>query len=196
MASLPSAGNATWPSKSRSRPATIRSSVVFPHPDGPTSAATSPLRRLNTNSPSTWSFPPEAARKDFCLMLTSSRPRAPAGDISFKRLHQRGFDCQHDGDEGESIDQDAGDVEQLKGDPDLETDTVWPPEQFDNEHDLPNRRQAEAGGGSEIGRELRQQDVAQAFPCAHAELQIKNARPLLPPGLLARGRLRAELVVT
>jgi hypothetical protein len=34
--------------------------------------------------------------------------------MSFKRLHQKRFDCQHDGDEGESIGQDAGDVEQLK----------------------------------------------------------------------------------
>src|SRR5215470_5138326 len=167
MASLPSAGNATWPSKFRSRPATIRSSVVFPHPDGPTSATTSPRRRLNTSSPSTCSFPPAAARKDFCLMLTSSRPRAPAGDMSFKRLHQKRFDCQHDGDEGESIGQDAGDVEQLEGDPDLETDTVRPPEQFDNEHDLPNQRQAGAGRGSEIGRELRQHDMTQACPCPH-----------------------------
>src|ERR1043165_6576028 len=120
MARVPSAGNATWPSKSRSIPATMRSSVVFPHPDGPPSAGTSPLRRLNTSSPSTWSFPPDAARKDFCLMLTSSRPRAPAGDMSFKRLHQKRFDCQHDGDEGESIGQDARDVEQLKRDRDLE----------------------------------------------------------------------------
>src|SRR5215468_4953992 len=154
MASLPSAGNATWPSKSRSRPATIRSSVVFPHPDGPTSAATSPLRRLNTSSPSTWSFPPEAARKDFCLMLTSSRPRAPAGDMSFKRLHPKRFDCQHDGDEGESIGQDAGDVEQLKGDPDLETDTVRPPEQFDNEHESSKPARSRSG--------RRQRDRARA----------------------------------
>ena len=79
--------------------------------------------------------------------------------MSFKRLHQKRFDCQHDGDEGESIGQDAGDVEQLKGDPDLETDTVRPPEQFDNEHDLLNQRQAGAGRGSEIGRELRQDDM-------------------------------------
>src|SRR5919205_3551460 len=135
MASLPSAGNATSPSKSRSSPATIRSSVVFPHPDGPTSAATSPRRRLNTSSPSTWSFPPEAARKDFCLMLTSSRPRAPAGDMSFKRLHQKRFDCQHDGDEGESIGQDAGHVEQLERDPDLEAHAVGPSEQFYDQDD-------------------------------------------------------------
>ena len=44
-------------------------------------------------------------------MLTSSRFRTPAGDMSFKRLHQKRFDRQHDGDEGESIGQDTGDVE-------------------------------------------------------------------------------------
>src|SRR5437764_6094863 len=146
MASVPWAGIATLPWKSRSGPARSRSGVVFPQPDGPTSAASSPLRRLNTSSPSTWSFPPEAARKDFCLMLTSSRPRAPAGDMSFKRLHQKRFDCQYDGDEGESIGQDARDVEQLERDPDLEANAVRTPEQLDNEHDLPNQRQAGKGG--------------------------------------------------
>src|SRR5262244_820607 len=124
MPSVPCAGSATPPSKSRSSPATMRSSVVLPQPDGPTSAATCPLPRLNASSPSTWSFPPEAARKDFCLMLTSSRSRAPAGDMSFKRLHQERFDCQHDRDEGESIGQDARDVEQLERNPDLEADAV------------------------------------------------------------------------
>src|SRR5262245_10788175 len=115
MPSVPCAGSATLPSKSRSSPATMRSSVVLPQPDGPTSAATSPPARLKPSSPSTLSFPPDAARKDFCLMLTSSRLRTPAGDVSFKRLHQKRFDCQHDGDEGESIGQDAGDVEQQIG---------------------------------------------------------------------------------
>ena len=42
MPSVPCAGSATLPSKSRSSPARIRSSVVLPQPDGPTSAATSP----------------------------------------------------------------------------------------------------------------------------------------------------------
>lgn len=31
--------------------------------------------------------------------------------MSFKRLHQKRFDCQHDGDEGESIGQDARDID-------------------------------------------------------------------------------------
>jgi hypothetical protein len=44
--------------------------------------------------------------------------------MSFKRLHQKCFDRQHDGDEGESIGQDTGDVEQLKCDADLETDAI------------------------------------------------------------------------
>ena len=104
--------------------------MVLPQPDGPTSAATSPLPRLNASSPSTWSLPPEAARKDFCLMLTSSRPRAPAGDMSFKRLHQKRFDCQHGGDEGESIGPYACNVEQLERDPQISK----PPERLDNEH--------------------------------------------------------------
>ena len=47
-------------------------------------------------------------------MTMSSRSRTPAGNVSFKRLHQKGFDCEHDGDEGESIGQDAGHVEQLE----------------------------------------------------------------------------------
>src|SRR5207245_6054268 len=139
MPSVPCAGSRTPPSKSRSSPATMRSSVVLPQPDGPTSAATCPLPRLNASSPSTWSFPPEAARKDFCLMLTSSRSRAPAGDMSFKRLHQERFDCQHDGDERESIGRDARDVEQLKRNSDFEADAVRTPEQLDNEHNLPNQ---------------------------------------------------------
>jgi hypothetical protein len=81
-----------------------------------------------------------SSAKDFCLMLMSSWPRAPAGDMSFKRLHQTRFDCQHDGNEGESIGQDARDVEQLECNPDLEADAVRTPEQLDNEHDLPNQR--------------------------------------------------------
>jgi hypothetical protein len=43
MPSMPCAGSATLPSKSLSSPAMIRNNVVLPQPDGPTSAATSPL---------------------------------------------------------------------------------------------------------------------------------------------------------
>jgi hypothetical protein len=40
--------------------------------------------------------------------------------MSFNRLHQQGFDGKHHGDEGQSIDQDARDIEQLEGHTDLE----------------------------------------------------------------------------
>src|SRR5207302_1078457 len=68
-----------------------------------------------------------------------------------------------------SIGQDARDVEQLERNPDLEANAVRAPEQLDNEDDLPNQRQAGTGGRGEIGRELRQYDVAQARPCPHAK---------------------------
>src|SRR5438105_11058790 len=138
MPSRPWSGSDTVPSNSRSSPATMRKSVVLPQPDGPTRAATSPLPMLMTRSLRTCRFPPEAARNDFCLMATSSRPGTPAGDMSFKRLHQEGFDHQHDCDEGESIGEDLRHVEQLEGHPDLEADAVGPPEQFNDQHDLPH----------------------------------------------------------
>src|SRR4029077_19033986 len=120
--------------------AMMRKSVVLPQPDGPTSAPTSPLPRPNVKRSSTCSSPPVAARNDLRVIATSSRPGAPAGDMSFKRLHQERFDHQHDGDEGESIGQDFGHVEQLEGHPDLEADPVRAPEQFKNQRDLPPQR--------------------------------------------------------
>src|SRR2546423_5137251 len=104
----------------------IRNSVVLPQPEGPTSAPTSPLRSVSASPLRTWSSPPEAARKDLCVMLTSSRPGTPAGVMSFNGLHQERFDHQHDGDEGQSIGEDARDVEQLERDPDLEPHPVRP----------------------------------------------------------------------
>src|SRR3982074_1154118 len=123
----------------------MRRSVVLPHPDGPTSAATSPLPSAKLSSPNTCRLSPEAARKNFCLIQTSSRLDSgrlgtPAGDMSFKRLHQECFDHQHDGDEGKGIGQDTRDVEELERDPDLEPDPVGTSEQFDDEHDLPYQR--------------------------------------------------------
>src|SRR5437016_4812124 len=118
----------------------IRSSVVLPQPDGPTSAPTSPLLSVSASPLSTLSSPPDAARKDLCLMLTSSRPGTPAGDMSFNGLHQKRFDHQHDGDEGESIGEDAGDIEQLERNPDLEPHPVRSSQQLDDQDDLPHQR--------------------------------------------------------
>src|SRR5450432_1790229 len=118
----------------------MRKSVVLPQPDGPTSAATSPPASAKLSSPSTCRLSPETARKNFCLMRTSSRPGTPAGDMSFKRLHQECFDHQHDGDEGKGIGQEARDVEQLERDPDFEPDPIGTAEQLDDEDDLPYQR--------------------------------------------------------
>src|ERR1700704_740019 len=118
----------------------MRSSVVLPQPEGPTSATTSPLASPNASSPSTCRLSPEAARKNFCLMQTSSRPGTPAGDMSFKRLHPECFVPQHDGHEGEGISEDARDVEQLERDPDLEPDPVGTAQQLYDEDDLPYQR--------------------------------------------------------
>src|SRR5215467_16168011 len=118
----------------------IRNSVVLPQPDGPTSAPTSPLASVSARLSSTCSSPPAAARNDLCLIETSSRPGTPAGDMSFKRLHQDCFDHQHHGDEGESIGQDLGHVEQLERHADFKADAVGPPEQLDDENDLPDQR--------------------------------------------------------
>src|SRR6266545_6943179 len=118
----------------------MRNSVVLPQPEGPTSAPTSPPASVSARRSITCSSPPTAARYDLRLTETSSRPGAPTGDMSFKRLHQERFDHQHDRDEGESIGQDLGHVAQLERDPDLEPDAVGTPEQFDDEHDLPDQR--------------------------------------------------------
>src|ERR1019366_2796635 len=123
----------------------MRSSVVLPQPEGPTSAATSPLARVKPSSPNTCRLSPEAARKNFRLMQTSSCPASgclgtPAGDMSFKRLHQECFDHQHDSDEGDGIGQEARDIEQLERDPDFEPDPVGAAQQLDDEDDLPHQR--------------------------------------------------------
>src|SRR5882757_5077213 len=106
----------------------MRNNVVLPHPDGPTSAPTSPLPSEKVSPSITRKVPPVAALYAFCLIATSSRSRTPAGDMSFKRLHQERFDHQHDGDEGESIGEYLGHVEQLECDPDFEPHAVGPPE--------------------------------------------------------------------
>ena len=61
--------------------------------------------------PSTRDRAPEAPRYDLPLMFTSSRPGPPAGNMSFKRLHQECFDGEHHHNEGQSIGQDALHVE-------------------------------------------------------------------------------------
>ena len=67
MPSVPCAGSATLPSKSRSSPAMIRSSVVLPQPDGPTSAATSPLLQAERELAQHLELPAGRSAKGFLL---------------------------------------------------------------------------------------------------------------------------------
>jgi hypothetical protein len=52
--------------------------------------------------------------------------------MSFKRLHQKGFDREHHHSKGQSIGQDARDVEQLERGADFKTDSVGTAEHFND----------------------------------------------------------------
>src|SRR4029077_4808549 len=127
--------------------------------------------------------PPSVALKVFCTIRTSSWAGAPPGDMSFKWLHQKCFDHEHDGDESQSISQDKRHVEQLERTPDLEADPIRAPKQLDDQYDFPDQRQARPGRRSDVGRELWHDDMAQPRPRAHTEhlrhlveLAIQGAR--------------------
>src|ERR1700744_1981683 len=113
-------GRTTAPSNSWSSPATIRSIVVLPHPDGPTNAPTSPPASVKATSRSTSARSPDALGKALRTMRTSSGSESPAGRASFKGLHQEGFDRQHDGGEAQRIGEDTCHIEQLERNTDLE----------------------------------------------------------------------------
>src|SRR5215831_10748190 len=140
MPSVPG-GRVIAPSKSWSSPATMRSIVVLPQPDGPTKAPTSPWASVKATSDSTSARSPAAERKAFRTMRTSSRSESPTGRASFKGLHQEGFDRQHDGGEAQRIGEDSCHIEQLERNTDLEPDPIGTPQEFDHQHDLPHQRQ-------------------------------------------------------
>src|SRR5215471_9403638 len=119
----------------------MRSIVVLPQPDGPTSTPTSPWRSEKATLPRTSRQSPAAVRYAFRATRTSSGPDPPLVRASFKGLHQQDLNCQYHGDEGERIGQDTCHIEQLEGNADLESDPVRPPQQFDHQHDLPHQRQ-------------------------------------------------------
>src|SRR5271154_515871 len=96
MPTRPCAGMWTEPSKSRSSPARMRINVDLPQPDGPISAPVSPSPSAKERSAMTGTLCPEAVRKDFRATRASSRARSPTGDITFKGLHHKHFDDEHD----------------------------------------------------------------------------------------------------
>src|SRR6185437_4227342 len=103
MLTRPFAGMWTAPSKLRSRPARMRISVDLPQPDGPISAPVSPSSSANERSARTGTLCPDAERKDLLATRASSRARSPTGDMTFKGLHRKRFDGEHDRREGQGI---------------------------------------------------------------------------------------------
>src|SRR5690606_21541990 len=131
---------------------------------------------------------PSADRNVFSAMSTLSGTLAPAGCMSFKRLHQKEFDEEHDRHEGQRVGQDRSDVEELEIEMDLEADAVRAAEQFDHQHDLPDKRYARTRGGGEIGLQLRQQYVADSVERAETidGSHLRIAR-IEGPGAFAHG---------
>src|SRR5918994_5898904 len=160
-------GSATSPRKSGSRPATRFRSVLLPQPDGPNSAmkpfgGTSSVRfsitSLGGASPT--------AGKRLCRILIRRRSAAPAADMALERQQDGPFDDLDDRDEGDRVGENAGDVEQLEMQPDLKADAARAAKQLGDQHDLPDQREAGAGGRGKIGIELRQDHLLQGAPPA------------------------------
>src|ERR1700751_1481636 len=115
MPTRPCAGTWTEPSKSRTRPARRRTSVDLPQPDGPMSAPVSPSSSGKARLTMTGALCPAAVRKDLRATRASSRARSPTRDVTFKGLHHKRFDDEHDRREGQRIGKQERDVEQLEG---------------------------------------------------------------------------------
>src|ERR1700760_2215727 len=99
MPSLCDCGKQRFPAKSESSPAAMRSSVVLPQPDGPINAPKLPLLSLSARPRITSIGFPSAAWY-VLLSIRSSSSSTPALGSSFKWLHQKVFNDQHDDDEG------------------------------------------------------------------------------------------------
>src|SRR5438874_12152913 len=120
----------------------IRSIVLLPQPDGPTSTPTSPVPSANLTGASTSCVSPAALLNVLPEISTSSRTGTPPICACLKRLHQHRLDDEHDSSKRQRIGQEPRRVEQLERDADLEADAVRPPQEFCNEHDLPHQRQS------------------------------------------------------
>src|SRR5262245_59140400 len=153
--SRPDSGRVIVPLKSTSSPAMIRRIVVLPQPDGPTRAPTSLCLRSKQTSRRASNRSPEAAVNASCAMRTLRYPISPAEGASFSRLPHCGLDNQNDHNECQGIGKNERHVKQLTGHADLKSYSIWAPEEFDDEPDLPDQREAGTRRGGEIGRELR-----------------------------------------
>src|SRR5215510_8694692 len=181
--SRPDNGRVIVPSKSTSSPAMIRRIVVLPQPDGPTRAPTSLCLRSKQISRRTSKRSPDAAVNALCTIRTLRCPGSPAERASFNGLHHCGFDNENDGYKRERIGKNKRHVKQLKGHADLKSYAIRAPEQFDDEHDLPDQRKAGTPRRGEIRSELRQNDVPQKL----SSRQGKDTRHFVEAGIESAG---------
>ncbi len=105
--------------------------------------------------------------------------------MTLERLHDEGFNRQHDADERQRIGQEQRDIEKLEGAADLEADAVRAAEQLDDKHDLPDKRKARARRRGDIGRKLRHHDMSDAGLPGHGE----DRRHFLQPRIERTGAL-------
>src|SRR5262245_22392193 len=157
----------------------IRRIVVLPQPDGPTRQTNYQYPRTKQISRRTSKRSPDAAVNALCVIRTLRCPVSPAECASFNGLHHCGFDNENDGYKCERVSKNKRHVKQLKGHADLKSYAIRAPEQFDDEHDLPNQRKARTPGRSEIRRKLRQNDVPQELSSWHG----KDARHFVKGGI-------------
>src|SRR5574341_252678 len=151
----------TSPSTARSRPARIFRSVLFPAPEGPTTATISPgatenrscsragrvapgysLRRMSTRSPLIPRISPPARPLVPAVESPLSGSCAPAGQAALHGPQSHALHQQDRSGERQRVRQDARDVEELEVGAELKADSIAPPQQLHDEHDLPYQGEA------------------------------------------------------
>src|SRR6516162_2056073 len=180
-------GRRIVPSKFGSMPARMRSSVLLPQPDGPITTPTSPAASEKwIPAKTSWRLP-AALSNALPEISTSSRTGSPPRQPRLEWLQHCRFNHEHDGCEGQRVSKQARNIEQLEGDTDFEADAVRAAEQFGNQHDLPDQRQAGARGRRDVGQKLRQHDIAKGSSARNG----KDRRHLVK-GRIERARTLAQ----
>src|ERR1700740_1927704 len=97
-------------------------------------------------------------------MRSSNSDGTPASDMGFQGLEHEELNGKHQEGEGQRIAKYARYVEKLEIDRDCITDAGGASEQFDHQHDLPDKSQSGSRPRRDIGRQLGHEDVAQPGP--------------------------------
>src|SRR5208283_4043246 len=117
-------GFLTAPEKARSRPATIRSRLDLPQPDGPTSATMAPFSTRSEKESKTTRSPPPASAKALRKMSISRAMQPPPAGLALERAQHEGFHQNHQADKGQGIGEQQLEVEKLEGLVHLEADAI------------------------------------------------------------------------